>query len=195
MPRSVATKAVFAVDDERWLGACSVGQLLETFRAAAEIEGVPFAVLAFVLSGPIEERINRARQLTRVCNRMWAHDHYVGSRTEEIACVLLPNATLEQAVHYADQLLAEVPMGDVSIFSSEVGRPKQISDGLTVRPTWELFAHPLPFWKRAVDLGLGGVLTIVSAPLLLALMILIKLTSRGPRAVQAGSCWQRRPTL
>jgi lipopolysaccharide/colanic/teichoic acid biosynthesis glycosyltransferase/GGDEF domain-containing protein len=43
-----------------------------------------------------------------------------------------------------------------------------------------MFASPLPWWKRAIDLVFASLLLMVLTPLLLVIAMLIKLTSRGP---------------
>lgn len=49
-----------------------------------------------------------------------------------------------------------------------------------VRPLQPLFIRPLPRWKRAVDIVVASIALIVLSPLLLAIAMMIKLTSPGP---------------
>jgi lipopolysaccharide/colanic/teichoic acid biosynthesis glycosyltransferase len=44
----------------------------------------------------------------------------------------------------------------------------------------ELFAEPLPAWKRALDIAVAGVAILASSPLLIAAAIGIRLSSPGP---------------
>jgi lipopolysaccharide/colanic/teichoic acid biosynthesis glycosyltransferase len=49
-----------------------------------------------------------------------------------------------------------------------------------VRPLQPLFIRPLPRWKRAVDIVVASIVVIVLSPLLLAIALMVKLTSPGP---------------
>lgn len=47
-------------------------------------------------------------------------------------------------------------------------------------PMSELFAEPLPGWKRALDVAVAGLAIIASSPLMLAASVAIRLSSPGP---------------
>ncbi|HZM00185.1 MAG TPA: sugar transferase, partial [Planctomycetota bacterium] len=58
-----------------------------------------------------------------------------------------------------------------------------------VRDLWSLFVQPLPWWKRAMDVLVGGACLIVLAPLFALVAVAILLDSPGPvifRQMRAG---------
>jgi lipopolysaccharide/colanic/teichoic acid biosynthesis glycosyltransferase len=48
------------------------------------------------------------------------------------------------------------------------------------RPMGELFAEPLPMWKRAIDLCVSSVAIVLTSPIMITAAIGIRLTSKGP---------------
>ena len=57
-----------------------------------------------------------------------------------------------------------------------------------VRPLTELLMQPLPIWKRAIDIAGASFGLIVAAPVMVAVAILIKLTSDGPIVFRQHRC-------
>jgi lipopolysaccharide/colanic/teichoic acid biosynthesis glycosyltransferase len=49
-----------------------------------------------------------------------------------------------------------------------------------VLPMETLFAKPTPWWKRAIDIAVSGTAILIASPLLIAIALAIKLTSKGP---------------
>lgn len=64
--------------------------------------------------------------------------------------------------------------------ASTNGKSARREDRRVGRPMEAFFVQPLPRWKRACDLLVGGLALVLAAPLMLVVAVAIKLTSRGP---------------
>lgn len=76
---------------------------------------------------------------------------------------------------------AEHIAGDPSAFSTELPRSYSECRGKNMDEVLSpLFLHPLPMWKRAMDIVGATIAIIVFSPIMIAVVIAIKLTSKGP---------------
>jgi lipopolysaccharide/colanic/teichoic acid biosynthesis glycosyltransferase len=117
----------------------------------------------------------------------WLDSHHIG--------VLMPHTPGWGAWTVADEICLEfpdvVPLPECTVycypsdwFVSERGRlgrfeNEQVEQGST-EAMEPFFFQPLPLWKRALDVLVSASLLLVLSPLLAAVALLIKLTSRGP---------------
>jgi lipopolysaccharide/colanic/teichoic acid biosynthesis glycosyltransferase len=106
--------------------------------------------------------------------------------------VLLPHTDGTQAAQLLRTVLSAVPTlasGEWQVYFYDPSAPRRefqtfgsrVSGGrLPVRPMQPLFVRPVPLWKRAIDIAGALAGLIVSAPILLGAMALVRLVSPGP---------------
>ena len=108
--------------------------------------------------------------------------------------VVLPETPVEGAWKLAEDLLEMLPAHvrkpecELYVYPSGQEFPDASSDEETAeepqdrprQPMHVLFVQPLPAWKRAIDVIGSGAALVLAAPLMLAVAMAIKLTSRGP---------------
>jgi lipopolysaccharide/colanic/teichoic acid biosynthesis glycosyltransferase len=170
-------------------------RLLDHERARSDRSGQSFAVIAFTLrdqDGAYELR--RTAELLAV--RLRAIDE-LGWFDENRLGVLLPYSTPDSAWKLADDFTAEYPLSGTppacEVFAYPTNWPaaQEESDDdsdnggdepppRSVRQLEPLFARPLQWWKRLMDLAGAIAGLCLLSPLLLLAAIAIKLTSRGP---------------
>lgn len=75
---------------------------------------------------------------------------------------------------------APVPKATVQPKAELAGQTSESDLNVQIEPLENLFLHPFPRWKRAIDIVGAGCGLVVLSPLFLALACVIKLTSPGP---------------
>lgn len=180
MPHPTLSRQTTVGPHEKWLCRTRIQEQAQNHRAKAEIEKIPFAILQFDLGRRPQRQAERIDQIAASCQQLWAHDHSLGWWDDTCACVVLPNANLNNAIQYADQLMGMVKLDRITVYSSATLHRERVLPGIELAPAHELFAQRLPVWKRFFDIVIGAILLIGVSPLLICLAALVKLTSRGP---------------
>lgn len=98
--------------------------------------------------------------------------------------VVLPSATAGQVAEVAASICRAtgIQPAAIVIYLSESTADQAPARGLGFRCTalTRLYRIPTPMWKRLLDVGVASLLVVLLAPLLLAVALLVKVTSRGP---------------
>lgn len=174
--------------------AADMQRALERERARADRSGGCLSVIAFDASAC---GVQRQRELIRVlAERLRATDEIGRLRDGRIAA-LLPDTSADGAEHLARKLtwLANecgcVVQSEVYAYQADSGvTGSQVAASADTSPTRpaeqqvfpleELLVHPLPLWKRAIDIVGALVALTLAAPVILAAAVMIKLTAPGP---------------
>jgi len=161
-------------------------------RARAGRSGLPLSILAIALP-PDHKSLRDFAFLSRLLSRRLRATDIAGYLSDGRAAVLLPDTPKAGAWKVASDLCDFFPVGsarpscEVYVYPDEsvstrgeqespVGQSKEEA-GDSVEA---LFAQPTPMLKRAVDVVGAVVGLLMTAPLMLIVAALIKVTSRGP---------------
>ena len=175
--------------------------ILDRERMRSDRGSSSFAMLTLTLSPHAEEGDYRTLALT-VRDRIRATDD-AGQLGPRSIGIVLPETSAAGGWKLAEsicELLPEDmrrPRCEVFVYPSdkepaEIGQ-ERIEEPHARRPTRSmhaLFCQPLPAWKRALDVLGAGTLLVLTAPVMLAAVAAIKITSPGPIVFK-----QRRDTL
>lgn len=157
-------------------------------RARSDRSGQPFAIVVFDLRDPAAP-LEWHATAELLAARLRTIDE-IGWMAQNRLAVLLPYSSVEAGAKLGDDVVAAhtlditPPNWKVYAYPSrwpapESGDDDENGESLT-RQLEPFFARPLPWWKRLMDIAGALVGMIVLAPLLLAVAIALKLTSRGP---------------
>jgi lipopolysaccharide/colanic/teichoic acid biosynthesis glycosyltransferase len=166
---------------------------LERERVRADRHGSDFAVVLFRFTERRGRRTVVARLGHLLRQRLRATDEAGFSDASRIAAIM-PNTRERGAQAMAEEVCkamgSQASALDYEVFvypdgtaAGRGGHPElaaTTSSRPAARSANELFAQPLPRWKRALDITVAFVGLVVSAPILLAAAAIIKLTSPGP---------------
>ena len=123
----------------------------------------------------------------RFSQSYWIHAQELGWISDCVFGILLPNATINDGVGFAERLAAitHVPSNRIRVLTTTFeersddegnGPANGIRTGLLA----DLFVKRTPIWKRTMDI-VGALLALtIALPLLVLAAILIRCTSRGP---------------
>jgi lipopolysaccharide/colanic/teichoic acid biosynthesis glycosyltransferase len=161
-------------------------------RSRADRTGIPLTILAIELP-PDHRSLRDVAFLSRLlCQRLRATDT-AGYLSDGRVAVLLPDTPKTGAWKVASDLCDFFPVGSArpscevyvypddgtSTRGEQHSRLAQPNDRIVVSVE-ALFAQPTPILKRAVDVAGAFVGLLMSAPLMLAVAAIIKVTSPGP---------------
>ena len=177
--------------------------------ARADRSGIGFSLVAFTL------RDNSTRKggflsLERILTERVRATDQVGWFGPRLLAVLLPDTPSVRARHFASDVKARIPAGDVSevrIYGypsewladssndsrssgseAETGEPNP-SDSTATPPLRNEIAEDgleclldsgIPFWKRVIDIVGGSILLLLLIPVFLFVGVLVKVVSTGP---------------
>jgi lipopolysaccharide/colanic/teichoic acid biosynthesis glycosyltransferase len=169
-------------------------RVLERERARADRTGAPLAVVAFAARSPDEDRVTMAWLVRILPGRLRCTDE-AGWLDEREICAVLPGTPARGAWKVADdvclQFPNDVPLPLCSVYSYPSDRPPAEGNGSQAKAATPgpashartldlLLTKPVPAWKRTFDLCVAAVCLLLLAPVLGAIALAIKLTSRGP---------------
>lgn len=173
-----------AADCKELLDPLRMWQLIDRWRADAAIGVLAPALIEVNLSwmDSAVERTRIVQSLQQYAARNWIHAFEQGWLSHCSFAILLPSATAEEAVVYAEQLSnsTTVPMSAMTIFSTgHLGPPCRVRSIMT-GSLHDRAVKPRRLSKRCLDLMLGGLFFILALPLLLICGLLIRISSPGP---------------
>jgi lipopolysaccharide/colanic/teichoic acid biosynthesis glycosyltransferase len=182
-------------------------ELLYRERVRANRSGQPVALLALVLPGAGRQEAT-LRHLERVLRRRLRCTDEAGWLREGCVGLILPGTSAEGALTLADDICRSFPehlpppVCAVHAYPCDSGLPRPGRSGVAgadaergepsrngaaqhprerqAQPLESFFEQAMPPWKRCLDIAGGLTGLVVLLPLLLAVGVTIKLTSRGP---------------
>ena len=153
-------------------------------RTAACIGAVSFGLVEADLSD-IDSATIRGTVVARMehfANANWIHELQRGWLSARSFGILLPNASLEEAVSFADQMASEaiIPKKSIRVLDADPMATRRHDRDLQIVPIFEWAVRPCPAWKRCVDILVSLMILVAVSPILLSAMLAIRLTSPGP---------------
>lgn len=176
-------------------------RLLARERSRTDRTGRPFSLVVFSPREPAD-RDDLFRRLQRLLRRRLRITDEIGLLEADRLAVVLPETPARGAWKVADDILAAYPISvspplcEVFTYPSDwveqseedAAESWSSDDERPAQPMESLFVRAVPRWKRSLDILGACVGLTLSAPLLLAAGLAIRLTSPGPVLFRQWRC-------
>ena len=166
------------------LDSFSFWNRIHEMRTAASTRSTTFGMVEIDLSD-IDSASVRGQVIERIeqfAAANWIHDLQRGWLSARSYGILLPQASVAEAITFGEQLASHaiIPKKHVTIVDADPASRARREGEIRIVPIFERAVRPSPAWKRCVDIlaGLGFLLAV--SPVLLLAILAIRLTSPGP---------------
>lgn len=160
---------------------------MDQHRMRSGIDQSPCVVVE-VTFGRRAEASHAAAELdavTRFSSTYWIHAQELGWISDRVLGILLPNASAEDGVAFADRLIGvtKIAARNVRVLTTDreaVAKSERRARMVKVGLLSSIFARKTPLWKRSMDIAGASLALLVTSPIMLIAAILIRFTSAGP---------------